>query len=79
MCIFIFNFVFFDFQIESNEIFATIDHSNGMVSFHVNPEKYNGPLMADHIDEEVGHVYLCIVVTAMVSFSSCPDEEMYRN
>jgi len=25
-----------------------------MVSFHVNPEKYNGPAMADHIDEEVG-------------------------
>ena len=25
-----------------------------MVSFHVNPEKYNGPSMADHIDEEVG-------------------------
>lgn len=24
-----------------------------MVSFHVNPEKYNGPSMADHIDEEV--------------------------
>lgn len=42
-------------QIESNEIFATIDHSNGMVSFHVNPEKYNGPLMANHIDEEVSN------------------------
>ena len=41
-------------QIESNEIFATIDHSNEMVSFHVNPEKYNGPTMADHIDKEVG-------------------------
>jgi len=45
--------VLFFWQIESNEIFATIDHSNGMVSFHDNPEKYNGPLMADYIDEEV--------------------------
>ncbi|XP_065914213.1 COP9 signalosome complex subunit 3-like [Dysidea avara] len=40
-------------MIESKEIFATIDHSNGMVSFHDNPEKYNGPLMADYIDEEM--------------------------
>ena len=45
--------VLFITKIESKEIFATIDHSNGMVSFHDNPEKYNGPLMADYIDEEV--------------------------
>ena len=59
-------------QIESNEIFATIDHSNGMVSFHVNPEKYNGPSMADHIDEEVGKSHL-----NTLAISSCTDEEMY--
>ena len=59
-------------QIESNEIFATIDHSNGMVSFHVNPEKYNGPSMADHIDEEVSKSRM-----KTLAISLCTDEEMY--
>jgi COP9 signalosome complex subunit 3 len=40
-------------MIEDGEIFATVNQRDGMVSFHDNPEKYNGIAMLTQLDEEM--------------------------
>jgi len=40
-------------MIEDGEIFATINQRDDMVSFHDNPEKYNGISMLTKLDEEM--------------------------
>lgn len=41
------------FQIESNNIFATINIKDGMVIFHDDPEKYNNPKVLEEIEQKV--------------------------
>jgi COP9 signalosome complex subunit 3 len=40
-------------MIEDGEIFATVNQRDDMVSFHDNPEKYNGISMLSKLDEEM--------------------------
>jgi predicted transcriptional regulator len=41
------------FQIESNEIHATINIKDGMVIFHDDPEKFNNPKVLEEIEQKV--------------------------
>ena len=45
--------IFNVFQIESNNIFATINIKDGMVIFHDDPEKYNNPKVLEEIEQKV--------------------------
>lgn len=40
-------------MIEDGEIFATINHKDGMVVFHDDPEKYNSPRMLARLEKEM--------------------------
>lgn len=45
--------MFYYFQIEDGEIFATINKKDGMVEFHDSPEKYNNPAMLRFLQKQV--------------------------